>query len=143
MEDFTPFGAILGGALIGISALILLWGNGRIAGLSGILGAILSRDTGNTGWRILFAMGLIAGVFVYRFAGGALQDIEITSSLPVLLLGGGLVGFGSSLGSGCTSGHGVCGLGRRSGRSLAATLTFMGVAGVTVYMTRHVMGAAL
>jgi uncharacterized protein len=151
MENFTPFGAILGGVLIGISALILLWGNGRIAGVSGILagilggtlGGILSRDAADAGWRILFAMGLIAGVFVYRSAGGALQDIEITSSLPVLLLGGGLVGFGSSLGSGCTSGHGVCGLGRRSGRSLAATMTFMGVAGITVYVTRHVMEGAL
>ncbi|MBT3764363.1 MAG: YeeE/YedE family protein [Rhodospirillaceae bacterium] len=143
MENFTPFEAILGGVLIGLSSVILLWGNGRIAGVSGIMGGILSRDIGSVTWRILFAMGLIAGVFIYRSAGGALQDIEITSSLLFLLAGGGLVGFGSSLGSGCTSGHGVCGLGRRSGRSLAATMTFMGVAGITVYVTRHLMGAAL
>lgn len=143
MENFTPLTALAGGILIGISSALLLWCNGRIAGVSGILGGILSRDVGSAPWRILFAIGMVASVFIYRFNGGTLQDIELTSSLPVLLIGGGLVGFGSSLGSGCTSGHGVCGLGRRSGRSLAATLVFMGVAGVTVYVTRHLMGGVL
>ena len=143
MENFTPVIAIAGGILIGLSSAIFLWGNGRIAGVSGILGGVLSRDFGSWPWRILFALGMVAGVFIYRSAGGTLQDIELTSSLPILVLGGVLVGIGSSLGSGCTSGHGLCGLGRRSGRSLAATLVFMGIAGVTVYVTRHVMGGVL
>ena len=140
MENFTPVSALIGGALIGISAGLLLWLNGRIAGISGITGGLLSPGKGEIGWRALFLLGLVGGVAIYRLAGGGLQSIEITGSVPILLIGGLLVGLGTGIGDGCTSGHGVCGIARLSPRSIVATLVFLGVAAGTVFVTRHVMG---
>jgi uncharacterized protein len=135
--DTNPFiAAAAGGILIGLSAFLMMWLIGRIAGVSGIAAGIMS-STGkdSRGWRIAFVAGLI-------LAGFALKPFASTSTLPsispiMLLTAGLLVGFGSVLGSGCTSGHGVCGLGRRSIRSLVATLTFMGAAFTTVFLLRH------
>jgi uncharacterized protein len=135
--DTNPFiAAAAGGILIGLSAFLMMWFIGRIAGVSGIAAGIMS-STGkdSRGWRIAFVAGLI-------LAGFALKPFASTSTLPsispiMLLTAGLLVGFGSVLGSGCTSGHGVCGLGRRSIRSLVATLTFMGAAFTTVFLLRH------
>lgn len=140
MENFTPISALIGGALIGVSAGLLLWLNGRIAGISGIAGGLLSPSKGEIGWRALFLVGLVGGVAIYRLAGGGLQSIDITSSIPLLLAGGLLVGLGTGIGGGCTSGHGVCGMARLSPRSIVATVVFLAVAGVTVFVTRHVIG---
>ncbi len=137
MENFTPGSALIGGAMIGIAATMLLWLNGRIAGISGIASGLIAPAQGDTLWRAVFLIGLFAGTFAYRLADGPLQAIEINPSLPLLLGGGLLVGFGTGLGGGCTSGHGVCGLGRLSWRSVVATVTFLVVAGLTVYVMRH------
>jgi uncharacterized protein len=137
-SDNAPFiAAAIGGIMIGFSAFLMMWMIGRIAGVSGIAAGLISgAGKNNRGWRIAFVAGLI-------IAGFALQPFASTTVIPVmspviLLTAGLLVGFGSVLGSGCTSGHGVCGLGRRSIRSLAATLTFMGAAFITVFLLRHV-----
>jgi uncharacterized membrane protein YedE/YeeE len=140
MENFTPVSALIGGVLIGLSSAMFLWLNGRIAGISGIAAGALTLNTSESSWRFLFLIGLVAGVGIYRFAGGPLEDIQITSSLPLLIVGGLLVGFGTRMGAGCTSGHGVCGLARFSPRSLVATLTFMVVAAVTLIAVRSAMG---
>jgi len=140
VENFTPVSALIGGALIGISAGLLLWLNGRIVGISGITGGLLSPGKGEIGWRGLFLLGLVGGVAIYRLAGGGLQSIEITGSVPILLIGGLLVGLGTGIGGGCTSGHGVCGIARLSPRSIVATLVFLGLAAGTVFVTRHVVG---
>lgn len=142
MENFTPLSALAGGVLIGLAVVALLWLNGRIAGISGIIGGLLPPVPGDMGWRALFAVGLALGAGLYRIAGGPLKAIEVTTS-PVLLIAGGLlVGFGTAVGGGCTSGHGVCGLARLSGRSLAATLTFMAAGVITVWIVRHLWGGA-
>ncbi len=137
--DQAPFlAAAGGGVLIGLSAVLLMWFFGRIAGISGIASGLMSpAGRGNFGWRIAFIGGLVA-------AGFLLKPFASTTALPItspvmLAVAGLLVGFGSVLGSGCTSGHGVCGLGRRSVRSLAATCVFMGAAFVTVFLLRHVL----
>ncbi len=140
MESFTPVSAAVGGALIGLAATLLLWLNGRIAGISGIAGGLFTGERKEMTWRTLFLAGLVGGVLLYRVAGGPLETLEIETSLPALIVGGLLVGFGTHFGSGCTSGHGVCGLARLSPRSLVATVTFLLVAGVTVFIVRHVMG---
>lgn len=142
MTEFTPLSASVGGLLIGSAAALLLWANGRVAGISGILGQALWPAPGEErGWRIAFLAGLPLGALLASLLGVRLVP-EIASNPPTLILAGLLVGFGTRLGNGCTSGHGVCGLGRGSKRSLAATLTFMGVAGITVYVVRHVLGGA-
>lgn len=140
MENFTPLSALIGGALIGAAASLLLWLNGRIAGISGIAGGLFTRDWADMAWRIAFLGGLVIGVAAYLAANGPLRAIGLEGTVPVLIAGGFLVGFGTRLGGGCTSGHGVCGLARLSPRSLAATVTFMIAAGVTVYAVRHLMG---
>ena len=140
MTEFTPFSAALGGALIGLSALILFLFDGRIAGISGILGNLLAPRAGEMAWRAAFLLGLITAPALYAAAGGRLPPLAVTSSIPLLLAGGFLVGFGTRLGSGCTSGHGVCGMARLSPRSIAATLIFMAAAAVTVFIMRHVIG---
>jgi len=141
MENFTPYSALAGGALIGASSALLLWLTGRIAGISGILGGLLSPSSGEVAWRVLFLAGLVIGAVLYRAGGGPLVDITITPSTPLLVVGGLLVGFGTALGRGCTSGHGICGLARLSPRSLAATLVFMASAAVTVFVVRHLVGS--
>ncbi len=141
MENFTPVSALSGGLLIGAAASLLLWLNGRIAGVSGIAGGLFAATREEIAWRGLFLIGLVVGVLIYRAAGGPLQTIEIETSIPALIAGGLLVGVGTHVGSGCTSGHGICGLARLSPRSLAATAIFMVIGGVTVYLARHVLGA--
>ncbi len=140
MENFTPLSALIGGALIGVSAALLLGLNGRIAGISGIAGGLFSSAGPARAWRALFLVGLIGGVALYRLAGGPLQEIAPTPSLPYLIGAGLLVGIGTRIGGGCTSGHGICGLARLSPRSIAATVTFIVVAGATVFVVRHLVG---
>ena len=145
MEHFTPLSALIGGALIGLSAVVL-WGSiGRVAGISGIVGGLadLSQGAGEggAGWRIAFLLGLCAAPLVFWTAGGGLPSITISSSLPLLVAGGLLVGFGTRLGGGCTSGHGVCGMARLSPRSLVATLVFMAAGFAATFLVRHLVGA--
>ncbi len=143
MENFTPISALIGGALIGLSAGLLLWLNGRIAGISGILHGLLFPQPGDTSWRVLFLIGLIAGSGIYlTLFPGDLTNTQTTLPLGVIALGGFLVGFGTRMGGGCTSGHGVCGLGRLSGRGFTATLTFLVTGMLTVYLMRHVLGVS-
>ena len=117
-------------------------GTGRIAGISGIVGNLPETRGAEAGWRLLFVAGLLSGAALWVYAGppGAVA-VELVGGAPLLLLAGLLVGAGTRLGSGCTSGHGVCGIGRRSPRSLAATATFMAVAALTVYLVHHLLGA--
>jgi hypothetical protein len=141
MENFTPYSALIGGALIGLSAALLLFLNGRIAGISGIVGkALFPEQRGDVGWRMFFLAGLVLGPLVLRLINGNAVLFRIETSLPVLVLAGLLVGYGTSLGGGCTSGHGICGLARLSPRSALATVIFMIVAGMTVYIVRHWIG---
>ena len=142
MENFTPLPAFIGGMMIGAAALILLAFNGRIAGISGILGGIIRPAGRDVGWRIAFLAGLVAAPALFHLIQGAKIEISITSSLPLLIIGGLLVGFGTSMGNGCTSGHGVCGLGRLSPRSLVLTLVFLIVAALTFYVTRYIPGVS-
>ena len=139
---FTPLPAVVGGALIGAAASWLLLASGRIAGISGILGAVLRPACPDRAWRLLFLIGLPVGALVVSACTGRGPAPRMAASTPVLVLAGLLVGFGTQLGSGCTSGHGVCGLARRSKRSLVATLTFMITGAVTVFVVRHVLGGA-
>jgi uncharacterized membrane protein YedE/YeeE len=134
---FTPMTALIGGLLIGLSAALLLLLNGRVAGISGIVGGVLQRHrSGDFAWRVAFALGLILAPMLYLgFA--ALPESRIDADGAVLALAGVLVGFGSRYGSGCTSGHGVCGISRLSLRSVVATATFMGTGFVTVFAVRH------
>ena len=141
METFTPVSALAGGALIGAAATMLLYANGRIAGVSGILFGLLSPTRADSLWRIAFVVGVIGGAGLFGVVTGGNAPIAITSSSPLLIAGGLLVGAGTMAGHGCTSGHGVCGIGRLSGRSIAATAMFMATAAVTVFVVRHVAGA--
>jgi hypothetical protein len=137
MADPNLIGGFAGGVLIGLAAVLLLAVNGRVAGVSGIVGGLLtSRSGAERSWRLLFVTGLIAGAALYRLFYGPLP-IQIQSTAPVLLAAGALVGWGTRLGSGCTSGHGVCGLARLSPRSLLATVTFMLFGVLTVYVVKH------
>lgn len=140
MENFTPISALVGGALIGLGAAMLLLCSGRIAGISGIVGDLLRSPGNGRGWRAGFVAGLIAGPLAYRLFAGDLLSITIEATVPLLIVGGLLVGFGTNLGSGCTSGHGVCGIARLSPRSIVATVVFMAAGGITVYVMRHVVG---
>ena len=141
MENFTPVSALIGGALIGLAAAILLLLNGRIAGVSGISGGLTALRSGDMAWRVFFLGGLVIGALAYGLAEPSSTAITISDSLPILVLGGLAVGFGTRMGGGCTSGHGVCGIARVSVRSLVATGTFMVVAMATVFIVRHVAGA--
>ena len=140
MENFTPVSALIGGVLIGCAAVLLWLMNGRIAGISGIMGNLPQAARGDRAWRLVFLGGLIAAPFLYALAAGGIAPASLTAS-PVLLVAGGLlVGFGTRLAGGCTSGHGVCGVARLSKRSLAATATFMAGGILTVFLLRHVVG---
>ena len=140
MENFTPITSLLGGLLIGAAAVILLAFNGHIAGITGVTRGVLTPKQGDTAWRVVFILGLIAGPLVFQAISGAPAESILTSSTPILVVGGLLVGFGTSLGNGCTSGHGICGIGRISKRSMIATGSFMGAAAITVYITQNVLG---
>ena len=139
--SFTPLASFAGGALIGASAVFLLAVSGRIAGISGIIGrAILPNSRSRPLEAIAFLAGLIAAPLAWSRGFGLPIEQTVSSNLPLLAVAGALAGFGAALGNGCTSGHGVCGLSRLSSRSIAATLTFMAAAALTVYITRHVVG---
>ena len=139
--NFTPLSALAGGILIGLSAVLLLTVNGRIAGISGILyGLVAPKKPDDLDWRILFLAGLIAAGFLYQLLNGMNTSITLEASTPIVGVGGILTGIGTAVGSGCTSGHGICGLARGSSRSLAATISFMLVGGITVFILRHVIG---
>jgi uncharacterized membrane protein YedE/YeeE len=137
-ESFTPYAALAGGLLIGAAALAFAVLAGRVAGISGILGGLLRPSKGDMAWRVAFLAGLVASPLVYS-AFAAVPPIDVEASTGVLVLAGLLVGWGTRFGSGCTSGHGVCGLARRSPRSLAATAAFMASGFLVVYVIRHVL----
>jgi uncharacterized membrane protein YedE/YeeE len=138
-SGFTPLPALVGGLLIGLAVALLILCNGRIAGISGIVGGLLQRQAGDLLWRVGFVAGLIAAPLLYRIL-GELPESRIDATTPLLVCAGLLVGFGTRLGSGCTSGHGVCGLSRMSPRSFAATLIFMATGFAVVYVVRHLVG---
>ncbi len=136
---FTPWTSLAGGLLIGVAAAMLLLFNGRIAGISGILGGLLRPSAGDTGWRLAFIVGLLAAPLLYQLA-APLPAVQIEADTATLIGAGLLVGLGTRYGSGCTSGHGVCGLSRFSLRSLIATAAFMVAGFVTVFVVRHLIG---
>jgi uncharacterized membrane protein YedE/YeeE len=140
MANFTPVTALIGGALIGLAAAIYVLGLGRVAGVSGILAGLIRPKPGEVPVQLAFVAGLVAAPLLMRAAGAPLPALAIDAALPVVIAGGLLVGFGTRLGGGCTSGHGVCGLSRLSGRSLMATVLFMGVGAAVVFVIRHVIG---
>ena len=137
---FTPYASLAGGALIGVAAAMFVLLNGRIAGISGILGGLLTPAKGDVSWRVAFVLGLVASPLLYTLF-AVVPTPHIDASWGTLMLAGLLVGVGTRYGSGCTSGHGVCGLSRLSPRSLAATVAFMGAGFVTVFVIRHVLSA--
>ena len=140
MTNFTPVSAAIGGALIGLAAVLLTLFTGRIAGISGIFGGCFSLGAGDKGWRIAFIAGLILAPLAGGLVGFPLAAPEMPASYLVIVAAGLLVGFGTRLGGGCTSGHGVCGIARLSPRSIVATAIFMAVAVVVVALTRHGLG---
>lgn len=140
MENFTPVSALVGGLMIGSAASLLLWLNGRIAGVSGIAWNLIARPREDGAWRLAFLTGLVLGALIYRLGSSDALALTIQASWAVVIFGGLLVGFGTQLGGGCTSGHGVCGIARLSPRSIAATLSFMVSAIVTVFVVRHLLG---
>jgi len=140
MENFTPVSALIGGGLIGLASVVLMLFIGRIAGIAGIVGDLFVTGGSEIGWRLVFIAGLIAGPFLVPLAGGTIPEISIDAPLPMVVAAGLLVGFGTRLGNGCTSGHGVCGLARLSPRSLVATLTFMAAGAAVVFVFRHLIG---
>jgi uncharacterized protein len=139
MENFTPVSALIGGTLIGLGAAVLLLANGRIAGISGIVGGMLTPAAGDLVWRLCFVVGLIAGAGAFAVAAPGRFMVELDAPTATIVAAGLLVGYGTRLGGGCTSGHGVCGIGRLSPRSITATLLFIGSAILTVYLVRHAM----
>jgi len=138
MAHFTPLQSLIGGLLIGFSTLLMIRLLGKIAGISGIVGQLWSAGTGDRAWRFAFVAGLLVSPLLYALF-SPLPETSVVTSTPWLIVAGLLVGFGSRLGSGCTSGHGVCGLSRLSLRSLVATLTFMATAILVVWLFRHVL----
>jgi uncharacterized membrane protein YedE/YeeE len=143
MEHFTPLASLIGGMLIGLSASMLLLCDGKIAGVSGIVAGMLSPAKHDTLWRVVFIAGLLIGGFLLRVFSPQIFAISIPRSWGALILAGLLVGFGTRLGNGCTSGHGVCGLSRGAKRSLIATLAFMATGAATVYVINHLLGGTL
>jgi uncharacterized membrane protein YedE/YeeE len=141
LENFTPFSALAGGGLIGLSAGLLLVTTGRITGISGIVAGMLVAASDGRLWRGLFLAGLILGCGFVRLVSADAVPITIVASNAELLVAGLLVGFGTRLANGCTSGHGICGMARLSPRSIVATLTFIASGAITVFMMRHVFGA--
>ena len=136
---FTPWASLAGGVLIGVAAAMLLLASGRVAGVSGIVGGLLAGQRGDVAWRIAFVLGLLLAPAAWKLAFRHHEFSRIDSGFGVLLVAGLLVGLGTSYASGCTSGHGVCGLSRLSVRSLVATLAFMSAGIVTMFVTRHVL----
>jgi uncharacterized protein len=137
--SFTPLSALTGGAIIGIAVAILVLVNGRIAGISGIVGGLLRPAPGEVAWRLAFVVGLIVAPLLLVAAGIA-PLVVIDADYPTLVIAGLIVGIGTRYGGGCTSGHGVCGVSRLSPRSIVATLAFIAAGVVTVFVVRHVVG---
>lgn len=138
MAEITVFSALAGGILIGLAAALLLFFHKRVAGISGIAAGILPPWGAESGWRFWFLSGLVVSAPLYKLTGNPIP-LNFSASLPVLAVAGVLVGYGTRLGGGCTSGHGVCGIARLSIRSIVATLVFMSTAGITVFLVRHVI----
>ncbi|MEI7598263.1 MAG: YeeE/YedE thiosulfate transporter family protein [Aestuariivirga sp.] len=139
---FTPLAGLTGGILIGLSAVLLMGGLGRVAGITGIFGTLLGRWKPDNAWRALFILGLLAGTILTSLLGGFDSDsMKFPGNPLTTVVGGVLVGLGTVLGGGCTSGHGICGIARLSVRSIVSTAVFMFFAVATVYMLRHVIGA--
>ncbi|MGZ8180809.1 MAG: YeeE/YedE family protein [Methylobacter sp.] len=142
LSDFTHsayIAGLAGGLLIGTAAALFVLLNGRIAGISGILAGLIQTGKGDKIWRMMFVLGLVASPFIYRIASD-LPAVTIEAGTGQLIIAGLMVGLGTSYASGCTSGHGVCGISRGSVRSIVATLTFMMAGFITVYLTRHLLG---
>ncbi|EOU2550802.1 YeeE/YedE family protein [Vibrio parahaemolyticus] len=139
MLNAIPWESLFGGILLGISATILLLVNGKIAGISGIMNGIMSPKKGDYSWRLLFAVGMIAGGLISVLMLGVAVPSTANLSLGMVIAAGLLVGIGTRLGNGCTSGHGICGMGRLSKRSIVATCVFMAVAGLTVFVRLHLV----
>lgn len=139
--NFTPWASLSGGILLGVASAFFILVNGRVLGISGILGGLLPPKTGDAGWRIAFLLGMLAAPLVYGLVApeGFVQAPTIDAGFATIVAAGLLVGLGTRYGSGCTSGHGVCGLSRLSPRSLVATLAFMGAGFVMVFVVRHVL----
>jgi uncharacterized membrane protein YedE/YeeE len=140
MANFTPVSAAIGGGLIGLSAVLLMLLTGRIAGISGIFGGLLNLRGDDKGWRIAFLAGLILAPVIAGLIGRGMAPPTLSANWIVIVAAGLLVGFGTRLGAGCTSGHGICGIARLSGRSIVATVIFMTTAILTVAVTRHMLG---
>lgn len=138
MTYITVLSAFGGGILIGLAAAVLLFFNNRVAGISGIAAGILPPWQDETGWRLWFLIGLVFSAGLWRLFGGSIE-VQIDTPLVVLGISGLLVGYSTRLGGGCTSGHGICGIARLSGRSIVATLVFMSTASITVFLVRHVV----
>jgi uncharacterized protein len=136
--NFTPWTSLAGGMLIGLATAMFLFFNGRIAGISGIVGGLLRPVRGDMAWRIVFLSGLLVSPFIFGML-APLPDVQVDAETGTLIAAGLLVGVGTRFGSGCTSGHGVCGLSRRSPRSMVATAAFMFAGFVTVYVVRHLL----
>lgn len=143
MESFTPIASTIGGVMIGIAAAGLLMFHGRIAGISGIAGGIFRREQGNIAWRVMFLVGLFSAGVAWSYFRPLDYRFEIERSTLALIVAGLTVGIGTQLGSGCTSGHGVCGIGRLSKRSTVATITFMATAAITVFIVNEVLGGSI
>ena len=140
MANFTPISAAIGGALIGLSAVLLMLFTGRIAGVAGITGGLFNPRSDDRGWRLAFVAGLIAAPLAAALIDRPVAMPQMPGSMIVIALAGLLVGFGTRLGNGCTSGHGICGIARLSPRSIAATFVFMVAAMIVVALTRHGIG---
>ncbi len=140
MANFTPVSAAVGGALIGLSAVLLMLFTGRIAGISGILAGLINPRASDRIWRVAFVAGLITAPIASELLGFGMPTLQMPKSYITIVLAGLLVGFGTRLGSGCTSGHGICGIARLSQRSIVATAAFMIAAIVVVALTHHVVG---
>ena len=140
MANFTPISAAIGGALIGLSAVLLMLFTGRIAGVAGITGGLFNPRSDDRGWRLAFVSGLIAAPLAAALIGRPVGIPQMPGSMIVIAIAGLLVGFGTRLGNGCTSGHGICGIARLSPRSIAATFVFMVAAMIVVALTRHGIG---
>jgi uncharacterized protein len=138
VAEFTPISGLIGGLLIGLAVALTLLLNGRIAGISGIVGGLVDPKAGDAGWRAAFVIGLPLGALVFILVAGGPAPVDVLASPPAILIGGLLVGFGTRMGAGCTSGHGVCGLALLSWRSVVATAVFFVVAMLTVFLTGHV-----
>jgi uncharacterized membrane protein YedE/YeeE len=139
---FTPWQSLGGGVLIGLAAVFLMLVAGRVMGATGVLTGIFApASQADFAWRVALLLGMVTGPAVFWLVTGGMPEITVPASMPMLLIGGVIVGVGVTYGSGCTSGHGVCGMARFSPRSIAATLTFMATTAATVFVVRHVFGA--